>query len=155
LLLARTNRLAFQGRSTPRRRSRPCVELLEDRLAPATFLVTTNNDAGPGSLRQAIISANAAAGADTINFNVPSATGGPTAIVLASALPTLTGQVTLAGNTEPGFQPGMPLIELNGAGAGAGANGLVLKAAGCVVRGLIIDQFGGSGILALGANGDV
>ena len=37
---------------------RPEVEGLEDRLAPATFTVTTDNNNGPGSLRDAIVRAN-------------------------------------------------------------------------------------------------
>ena len=41
--------------------------------AAATFTVTNTNDTGPGSLRQAITDANAAAGADTIAFNVSGA----------------------------------------------------------------------------------
>jgi hypothetical protein len=35
----------------------------------ATFPVTNTNDSGAGSLRQAILDANAMAGADTINFD--------------------------------------------------------------------------------------
>ena len=37
-----------------------------------TFIVFNTNDGGAGSLRQALTSANANAGLDTINFNVPS-----------------------------------------------------------------------------------
>ena len=36
-----------------------------------TFTVTNTNDTGPGSLRQAILDANAAAGSDTIGFDIP------------------------------------------------------------------------------------
>ena len=36
----------------------------------ATFTVTTTADSGPGSLRQAILDANASPGADTIVFNI-------------------------------------------------------------------------------------
>src|SRR5215471_6308886 len=39
--------------------------------AQTTFVVTNTNDSGAGSLRQAILDANANAGADTINFNIP------------------------------------------------------------------------------------
>src|SRR4028119_23536 len=39
----------------------------------ATFTVTNTADAGPGSLRDAITQANALAGADIINFNIPGA----------------------------------------------------------------------------------
>ena len=35
------------------------VERLEDRLVPTTFTVTNTLDSGPGSLRQAILDANA------------------------------------------------------------------------------------------------
>src|SRR5262245_62490994 len=50
-------------------RFRPRLEPLEDRLAPATFTVRNTNDSGADSLRQAIIDANAASGADTIAFD--------------------------------------------------------------------------------------
>jgi hypothetical protein len=43
-------------------------ELLEGRIAPATFLVINLNDAGDGSLRDAIDHANSHAGPDTITF---------------------------------------------------------------------------------------
>jgi len=44
----------------------------------ATFTVTNTNDSGAGSLREAILAANGAAGLDTIAFNVSGAgcTGG-------------------------------------------------------------------------------
>src|SRR5262245_14441314 len=42
------------------------VEALEDRRLLATFTVVNLNDAGPGSLRQSILDANAAPGADEI-----------------------------------------------------------------------------------------
>src|SRR4030095_15103285 len=44
----------------PRKRSR--VEALEDRGVPGGYSFTTTADAGPGSLRQAILDANATAG---------------------------------------------------------------------------------------------
>ena len=37
--------------------------------AAATFVVTNANDSGPGSLRQAVLDANAAPSADTIVFD--------------------------------------------------------------------------------------
>src|SRR5213075_2792280 len=40
----------------------------------ATFTVTNTNDSGPGSLRQAVVDANNAAGADTIVFDLPAGT---------------------------------------------------------------------------------
>ncbi len=60
----------------------------------ATFNVTTNADAGAGSLRQAITDANAAAGPHTIDM---SGITGDT-IVLASNLPGLTEDAELMGS---------------------------------------------------------
>src|SRR5687767_11129805 len=61
-------------RRTPKAGYRPRLEALEDRTAPATFTVTTNADAGAGSLRAAVDAANNEAlnlGADNIVFNLP------------------------------------------------------------------------------------
>jgi hypothetical protein len=55
---------------------RPGVEPLEDRSLLTTFIVGTTADSGPGSLRQAILDANATAGADTIAFNIPTSDPG-------------------------------------------------------------------------------
>lgn len=59
--------------------------------AQATFTVSTTADSGAGSLRQAITDANAAAGADTIQFTV---TG---TIALLTALPVISDSVTIDG----------------------------------------------------------
>jgi len=59
-------------RPVERRRSlpfvRPSFEVLEDRVVPATFTVTSGSDAGPGSFRQAVLDANATPDADDIAF---------------------------------------------------------------------------------------
>jgi hypothetical protein len=70
------------------------LEPLEDRCVPATFTVTTNSDIGGGSLRQAILQAEAGTGGDTITF-APSLTG--QTISPATALPTLTKGETITG----------------------------------------------------------
>ena len=59
-----------------------------------TFVVSNRDDAGAGSLRQAILDANAAPGADVIDA---SATGG--LITLRSELPALS-DVTLVGSSQ-------------------------------------------------------
>lgn len=65
------------------------------------LMVTTTADAGEGSLRQAIVEANARDGPDAIRFD---STGGPFAtpqtIALASALPKLIGKLTIDGYIE-------------------------------------------------------
>src|SRR5262245_33820033 len=52
----------------PKPTCRPGLEVLEDRTVPSTFKVTNLNDAGPGSLRQAVLDANADAAPDKIVF---------------------------------------------------------------------------------------
>ena len=105
--------------------------------APMTFTVTNTNDSGSGSLRQAILDANANPGADTIAFNISGA--GVHTIMPASPLPTITDPVTIDGTTQPGFA-GSPIIELSGALAGQ-ANGLEITGGGSTVRGLVINRF--------------
>lgn len=115
-----------------------------------TFTVTNTADAGAGSLRQSMASANASAGSDTINFRIAS---GVQTIAVTSPLPTLTGTVTIDSTTQPGFS-GRPLIVLTGTRAGppeADVNGLVIRTADCVVKGLVINGFRGAGILIEGA----
>src|SRR5262245_49281523 len=53
---------------TRSRSMRLAVEILEERCTPATYSVSNLADAGAGSLRQAVLNANAHAGADTIVF---------------------------------------------------------------------------------------
>ena len=56
------------SRRRPTRSYRPRFETLEDRVVLSTFHVTTDLDGGAGSLRAAIIAANARPGADTIRL---------------------------------------------------------------------------------------
>ena len=129
----------------------------------ATFTVTTANDRGPGSLREAMIQANAHPGADLIAFSIPGP--GPHTIRTASPLPAATDPVTIDGYTQPGSRRNTRMagddaeiaVELSGENAPAGANGLTLTADGCVVRGLAINGFhetsGGSGGVAIDSEG--
>src|SRR4051794_36290755 len=78
----------------PRRRSYlQCLEQLEDRCLPSTFTVLNTNDDGSGSLRQAILNANANSGADVIQFNVVGS--GVHTIAPTSPLPAITDAVTV------------------------------------------------------------
>ena len=79
-------------RASPARRLR--LERLENRLAPATFTVLNNNDAGPDSLWQAILDANLTAVADTINFDAALTNQ---TITLSSSELAITKPVTITG----------------------------------------------------------
>jgi len=108
----------------------------------ANFTVLTTNDNGGGSFRQALLDANAAPGLDTITFAVTNI--GKT-IIPASALPAITEPVTLDGATQPGYS-NAPLVELNGASAGAGVDGLRIWTSNSLVRALCINRFTSDGI---------
>src|SRR5260370_30103312 len=75
-------------------RIRPQLEVLEDRSMPSTFTVATTVDGGPGSLRQAIVDANASPGADTIN--VPA---GYYSLTLGQL--NITDDLTISGSNNP------------------------------------------------------
>jgi uncharacterized repeat protein (TIGR01451 family) len=118
------------------------LEPLEQRQLLATFVVTNTADSGSGSLRQAIIDSNAAAGADVITFSIGG--GGVRTIPVGSALPTITDPLMIDARTQPGYG-GKPLIELNGTRAGVNANGLRI-ASPTTVLGLAINRFSSAGI---------
>jgi hypothetical protein len=103
-----------------------------------TFTVTTTADSGAGSLRQAIEDANASAGADAIDFNIGGAP--PFSIPLATALPPVTETATIDGTTQPGFA-GTPIVEVRGDGIPGEADGVVVAASNCAVRGLVVNRF--------------
>jgi hypothetical protein len=115
------------------------------------LVVTNTNDDGAGSLRQAIEAANTHPGADRITFDIPGS--GPFTIAPNSPLPAITDPVTIDAESEPGYQ-NTPMVEINGANAGAGANGLTIVGGGSTVQGLAIDQFAGSGIVLTGPGGN-
>ena len=128
----------------------------------ATFTVTNTSDSGAGSLRQAILDANANPGLDTIAFNVTGAgcTGSPAVCTITpvTALPTITSPVLLDGYTQPGSNPNtlavgdnaVLLIELDGSSDPGDV--LVLggpiggDSSGSTIRGLVIDHLVGYGI---------
>ncbi len=107
------------------------------------YTVTSTLNSGVGTLRQAITDANSNAGPDVIAFSIGG--GGFQSIAPTSALPTITGPVMIDGTTQPGYA-GTPLIEINGAGAGANVNGLYITGGGSIVKGLLINRFIASGI---------
>ncbi len=116
----------------------------------ATFTVTTANDAGAGSLRQAILDANTNAGPDTIDFNI----AGGLSILPLSPFPDINEPVEIDGSTQPGYS-NVPLVEVNGQSAGAGNDGFRLLAGDSVVRALVINRFNGDGIEIDGGSSNV
>jgi hypothetical protein len=110
----------------------------------AIYVVSNTGDSGGGSLRNAIIGANANTGADQIHFAIPGS--GPHTIWPLSDLPTVTDTLTIDGTTQTGYS-GSPLIELDGSLAGALANGLTISAPECTVRALVVNRFTSNGIL--------
>src|SRR6266702_4568221 len=120
------------------------------KVSGATFTVTSANDSGTGSLRQAILDANSSSDRDTIECNIPARRGFvivPT-IKPLSPLPTITQPVTIDGTTQPAGK-----VALDGSSAGATAAGLRITAGGCEIMGLVIERFGGNGIELVGPRG--
>jgi hypothetical protein len=139
---------ACQDGPSERRASRCAVEALEPRkLFSNTLWVTNTADAGPGSLRQAIQSADQAVGPAAIDFAIGS---GPATIVPYSPLPTLGTGITLDATTQPGYA-GSPIITIDGSDAGSYASGIVVSGGSCTIRGLVIDDFSSDGIYLSGA----
>jgi Bacterial pre-peptidase C-terminal domain/Right handed beta helix region len=156
--------LATSGRSARRspHRSSP-VEALEPRRLLATFIVSNVNDTGPGSLRQALLDVAGRPGSGHfIEFGIPGA--GPHRIVPRSALPTVAKLTVVDGFSQPGAvrntnPPGQPInavlrVVLDGTLAGRNENGLQLQG-DATVRGLVIQNFNGSGIAAHGGNNTI
>ncbi len=122
-----------------------------------TFTVNSTGDGGDNNLadgvcnagknlctlRAAIQQANAAAGLDTIAFNLGSA--GPYTLQPRSPLPAISDPVIIDGTTQPGYTV-LPRVEIDGSRAGAGVSGLVITAGGSTVRALAINRFAYAGI---------
>ncbi len=99
-------------------------------LGAATFTVTNVGDGGAGSLRQAILDANANPGADTIAFAIPGT--GVHTIVLTTWLPNTTDPVTVDGYTQPGSSPNtLPLSQGTNAVLNVEINGAAITLAPC------------------------
>ncbi len=113
------------------------------------IVVSTNADAGTGSLRAAIVSANACVGAPTISFSISSGS----TIVLLSDLPSLTHNNTIMdATTSPGFSYPNAMVTVQWSGRDdclqidAGNND--------VIKGLqFTNNFNGSGDASIRANG--
>lgn len=113
------------------------VEALEQRVVLSAFTVINTADSGTGSLRQAILDANANPGPDVIDFNIPG-TGAHT-IAPLTPLPILE-YVTIDARTESDYAAnGLHPIELSGENIPSNY-GLILGDGG-VVQGMTINRF--------------
>ena len=120
----------------------PVIEALEARIAPATFIVTSNADSGVGTLREALVFSAASMGGDFIEFNLP----GSTEILLITPLPEISSQVEIRGDTQPGFA-GVPVVKLNGGDTVATGLDFASGASDSKVVGLHLTDFNGSGLV--------
>ena len=140
-----------------------------DPLPDATFSVNSTGDTGdanPGdgtcdtggplvdglpecTLRAILEETNALPGIEEIGFAIPGA--GPYVIQPATALPVITGTVSLDGRTQAGYA-GFPVIRIDGASAGS-VDGLTVEGPGCTVRALEIGGFTGAGVVFRDAAG--
>ena len=109
-------------------------------MMPATFLVNTTADNGPGSLRQAIIDSNDTPGSNIIDFGI--GTGAET-IALATGLPSITVPVLIDGTSQPNYAAA-PLIDVNASNPNVNlAFDLAAGSDGSTIRGLVINGFSG------------
>ncbi|MCB0992531.1 MAG: FG-GAP repeat protein, partial [Acidimicrobiales bacterium] len=121
-----------------------------------------NSEGDPAcTLRAAIQEANAVTGVGTITFAIPATDPGFTGVYWSisptSALPAITDRLLVDGATQPGFVAntnagpaalnGTQMIEIDGSSAGTGADGIIVDADDVVVRGLVINGFGESGVV--------
>src|SRR5262249_30022468 len=119
------------------------VEGLEDRTVPTTFFVSNTNDSGAGSLRQAVLDANANAGADVIQFAQPFFSA-PQTITLTSGELRITDALTIQGT-------GAALLAVTGnhsrrvfdVDAGKAATSLAGQISGLTVTGGTVGDGGG------------
>lgn len=112
-----------------------------------TYTVTSIEDSGTGTIRQAILDANSHKGADSIAFAIPK--GVLPTISLLSPLPDIIDTLLIDGLTQPNAVA-FPIITLEGSGAETSdIDGLRINASGCTIRGLAINRFGRSGIAVL------
>ena len=114
-------------------------------LAAATFTVTNTDDAGPGSLRQAILDAETAAGADTIAFAIPGA--GVHTITPLTLLPIISQPLTIDGYTQPGSSPNTnptgalnTVLQIEIDGTTAPNRCITIGSSDVTVRGLIVNR---------------
>jgi len=91
------------------------------------FLVTSDADSGPGTLREAIqkASLNGEIETDNISFNIP----GSTVINIESQLPLLTSNLVIDGTSQPGSGEGYTNVKIS-----------LIRTSGSYFHGLLADK---------------
>lgn len=118
---------------------------LEPRQLLAALTVTNTNDAGAGSLRQAIETSNFTGGVQEICFQLPG--DSDRRIELQTALPEIFDEVHIYGHTQPGFDFGDVVIEVDGSDiVDADVDGLLITASRTEIFGLAMVGFSDDGI---------
>ncbi len=110
------------------------------------FVVTNTFDSGFGSLRQAILNANATPGFDEITFAIDGT------ISLLTPLPIITDPVSINGWSAPNRE-GRPVIELDGRNSIEVGLEVASTATDSSLLGLSIIRFTDAGVLVNGASG--
>lgn len=141
------------------------IAMFSSLASATTFHVTTISDNGnnsnptAGSLRKAILDANANPGLDTIDFAIPGS--GVHRFSLITPLPFIADPATIDGYTQPGSvqnslannNNAQLMIEITGTNIFnlSVDNGLVITGGGTTIRGLIINGFAGvTGAIGVG-----
>jgi|GEM_PF-4855665 len=141
----------------------PLIILLSSPVFSDLLTVTTTADAGPGSLRQAIVDANNSGGQDLISFNIPTSEALHEndyywwSIKPASQLPGATETILIDGTSQPTDEtynnPYGPVIELDG--GGGTSIGLIIQANNCILKGLTVNRYPVRGIYIEGSNNTI
>ena len=134
------------------------ILLLTAPVGGATFTVTNTADSGAGSLRQAIIDANASPGLDTIAFDIPG--GGVHTIAPTADFDIITDAVVIDGysqtgssaNTDPVGSNAVLLIEIDGTGVVSNVPLNINSASPSTVRGLVLNRWNGAAIQSAGSS---
>ena len=109
----------------------------------STILVTNTADSGPGSFRQALVTASTNPGPNMIAFQISGKA--PYTIMPATALPAITAPVVIDATTQTNYA-GAPVVQLDGASSSSVTAALRFSAGASTLRGLAINRFPGQGI---------
>ncbi len=119
----------------------------------STVTVVNTNEAGTGSLRQALLDAqnSVCTFPCSIDFNIPAP---PYKIQPLTNLPSIISGVTLDATTQPGYT-GTPIVEVDGTSNPASAYLFQMNGTGSVLRGFSIINGAADGVNITGDNNKV